>query len=37
MYITRQGQAWDEIAKEVYGKEIHVDFLMKSNPKQLDM
>ena len=37
MYITRQGQAWHEITKEVYGKEIHADFLMKSNPKQLDI
>lgn len=35
MYITRQGQAWDQAAKEIYGKEAHTDFLMQSNPKQL--
>ena len=32
MYVTKQGQAWDEIARDVYGKEIHADFLMESNP-----
>ncbi len=35
MYITRQGQAWDQIAKEVYGKETHADYLMQSNPQYL--
>ncbi len=37
MYITKQGQAWDQIAKEVYGKEIHADFLMQSNPRHLNI
>lgn len=36
MYITKQGQAWDQIAREVYGKEIYADFLMESNPKHLN-
>ncbi len=35
MYTTRQGQAWDEIAKEVYGKETYADYLMQSNPRYL--
>lgn len=34
-YITKEGQTWDEIAKEIYGKEILADILMKNNPKQL--
>lgn len=37
MYITKQGQAWDQIAVEVYGKEIYADFLMESNPKHLNI
>lgn len=37
MYTTKQGQAWDEIAKEVYGREIHADFLMQNNPQYLDI
>lgn len=37
MYITKQGQAWDQIALDVYGKEIYADFLMKSNPKHLNI
>lgn len=37
MYITKQGQAWDQVAKEVYGKEAHADFLMQGNRKQLDI
>lgn len=37
MYITKQGQAWDQIAFEVYGKEIYADHLMESNPKHLDI
>lgn len=36
-YITIQGQAWDQIAKEVYGSEKYTDFLMRSNPKLLDI
>lgn len=37
MYTTKQGQAWDQIAKEVYGKETLADFLMESNPKLLNV
>ena len=37
MYRTKQGQAWDQIAKEVYGKEIHADFLMQNNPQYLNV
>lgn len=35
MYRTKQGQAWDQVAKEVYGKEIYADYLMQSNPEFL--
>ncbi len=31
MYITKQGQCWDEIAKEVYGNEKYADYLMEAN------
>lgn len=37
MYTTKQGQAWDQIALEVYGKEIYADFLMKNNPRYLNI
>ena len=37
MYITKQGQAWDQIAKEVYGDEIHADYLMQNNPQHLNI
>lgn len=37
MYTTKQGQAWDQIAKEVYGNEIYADFLMESNPRHLNI
>lgn len=37
MYTTKQGQAWDQIAKEVYGKEIYADFLMEKNPRHLNI
>ena len=36
MYITKQGQAWDQVAMEVYGDELHADFLMENNPKHLN-
>ena len=35
-YTTVQGQTWDQIAKEVYGKEKYADVLMEANPKILD-
>lgn len=37
MYTTKQGQAWDQVALEVYGKEIYADFLMESNPQYLSI
>lgn len=37
MYITKQGQAWDEISKAVYGSEKHADFLMQNNPQYLNI
>ena len=36
-YRTIQGQAWDEIAKEVYGSEKDAWRLMRENPKLLDI
>ena len=35
-YITKQGQTWDQIALEVYGNEIHADYLMQNNFDLLD-
>ncbi|ODR35502.1 tail protein X [Eisenbergiella tayi] len=35
MYITKQGQCWDEIAKEVYGSEKYADYLMEANQHYL--
>lgn len=34
-YITKEGQTWDQIAVEVYGKETMADVLMRNNPKQI--
>lgn len=36
-YKTVQGQTWDVIAKDVYGKEEYADVLMEANPKLLDI
>ena len=30
-YITKSGDTWDIIAKEVYGDEMHLSFLMKNS------
>lgn len=30
-YITKSGDTWDIIAKEVYGDEMRLSFLMKNN------
>lgn len=30
-YITKSGDTWDSIAKEVYGSEMKADTLMKAN------
>lgn len=35
-YITKSGDAWDMIAKRVYGDESYVSFLMKNNQKLLE-
>lgn len=35
-YLTRQGQTWDEIALEVYGKETYAGYLMQCNYDLLD-
>lgn len=36
MYITRQGECWDEAAKEIYGDEKQVGYLMQHNLPLLD-
>ena len=36
IYITKQGQTWDLIAKKVYGAEKHLDHLMAHNFDLLD-
>jgi len=35
-YTTIQGDTWDIIAKEVYGKEKYAGFLMANNFLELD-
>ena len=35
--MTRQGQTWDIIAKEVYGSETYTGFLMQNNTDKLDI
>lgn len=37
MYITKTGQCWDEIAKEVYGDERYTGILMEANRDKLDI
>lgn len=34
-YITKSGDTWDIIAKEVYGSEYNADTLMEANPNQI--
>ena len=34
-YVTKSGDMWDQIAKEVYGDEMKADLLMKANPEHL--
>lgn len=36
MYKTRQGECWDEAAKNVYGSEKHIGYLMQNNMPLLD-
>jgi len=35
-FSTIQGQAWDEIAREVYGRESVMDRLLAANPDYRD-
>lgn len=35
-YTTKQGDAWDAIAFEIYGDEKYTGFLMQSNFPMLD-
>lgn len=37
LYITKQGECWDEVARAVYGSEKHIGFLMQNNPEMLDI
>lgn len=35
VYTTRSGDVWDSIAKEFYGSESYVSFLMSNNQQYL--
>lgn len=35
-YITKSGDVWDSIAKEVYGSESYVSLLMANNQEHLE-
>ncbi len=35
-YITKSGNVWDGIAKDVYGSESYVSFLMANNQEYLE-
>lgn len=37
MYITHQGECWDEAAKAIYGDEKYTGYLMENNMPLLDM
>ena len=37
MYKTRQGECWDEVAKNVYGSEKYTGYLMQNNLPLLDV
>ena len=36
-YTTRQGDMWDIIALRVYGKEKYLSFLLKANPRYINV
>ena len=36
MYVTHQGECWDEAAKNVYGSEKYTGYLMQNNMPLLD-
>ena len=35
-YITKSGDTWDMIAKEVYGSEYHADVLMAAHAAHIE-
>ena len=35
-YISKSGDTWDMIAKEVYGSEYHADVLMAANAAHIE-
>ena len=35
-YITKSGDTWDMIAKEVYGSEYHADVLIAANAAHIE-
>lgn len=37
MYVTHQGECWDEAAKKIYGSEKYTGYLMQHNMKLLDI
>ena len=37
MYVTKQGECWDEAAKNVYGNEKYAGYLMQHNLHLLDI
>lgn len=37
MYITHQGECWDEAAKNIYGDEKYTGYLMQNNMPLLDI
>lgn len=37
MYVTRQGECWDEAAKAIYGNEKYIGYLMQNNMPLLDI
>ena len=36
-YTTKQGDTWDNIALQVYGRESYADYLMQNNYALLDI
>ena len=36
-YTTKEGDQWDRIAKEVYGDEIYMDYLIENNTNYIDV
>lgn len=36
IYLTKDGDAWDEVSKELYGSELFMHEVMKANPQYRD-